>query len=263
VLAGTRAGRSQVAGAVFAGAGRRPSRRQVALAVGVAGLVYGALAGWAVLVPPVRAQVEAPRPPEMEVALFEAAPAPPPPPPETPPPPVRRPRAEPLPQEAPTAAPAQAAAVVAAPAAPEAPVDLTSFTIATGAGALFAGGKTTSSGTSTTAITGAVAADGVANGAGTGKASLARPVMLAEDQWSCPWPAEADALGIDEQTVVIRVTVRADGGLESAQLLEDPGSGFGPETLRCARSNRFLPALDVNGTAVRARSGPIRVRFTR
>jgi TonB family protein len=63
--------------------------------------------------------------------------------------------------------------------------------------------------------------------------------------------------------VVIRVTVRADGRFESAELVRDPGNGFGTEALRCAPLNRFQPALDRTGRPTRARSGPIRVRFTR
>jgi protein TonB len=228
------------------------------VAGGLSVLAYGALAAWAALAPHARAVAAAPLE-DMEVGLVEL---PPPPPLETPPPPRPAPRAV-EPQEAPTAAPAQAAEVVAAPAPADEPVDLTDFSITTGNSERYAGGKTASSGTSTAAVTGTVAKDGVANGSGTGSANLSLPVRLGADEWSCPWPAQADALGVDEETVVIRVTVTAEGQLESAQLVSDPGYGFGAEALRCARTNRFEPALDQNGRAIKARSGPIRVRFTR
>jgi protein TonB len=211
----------------------------------------------------------------MTVELFELPPPPPPPaapPPAAaaPPPPaaaapvraqprvVREPAATP-----PAPTPAQAAEVVAQESPSDQPVDLTSFTIATGSGQRYAGGKTSSGGTSTQAVTGAASADGVPNGTGTGTADLSRPVRLADSEWECPWPAEADSLGIDEQAVLMRVVVRANGSVESAELVSDPGNGFGQAALACARRSRFEPALDRGGAALRARSGPIRVLFTR
>jgi protein TonB len=157
------------------------------------------------------------------------------------------------------AAPAQAAAVVAQTAAADEAVDLTSFTIATGSGPQYAGGKTTSGGTSTKEVTGVVAANGVVNGSG----DLSQGVRLGEDEWDCPWPVEAEALGIDEQIVVIRVLVRADGRVENANLIQDPGNGFGAAALACAKESRFEAARGPDGIAMRALSAPIRVRFTR
>ena len=90
-----------------------------------------------------------------------------------------------------------------------------------------------------------------------------RPVSLADDDWNCAWPRSAEAADIDEQAVVIRVVVRADGSVESAQLVHDPGAGFGAAALECARRSRFRPALDRQGKALRAASPSIRVRFTR
>ena len=103
----------------------------------------------------------------------------------------------------------------------------------------------------------------VGEGGGEKESDRSRPVTLGAQSWSCPWPAEADAEGIDEQTVVLRVIVAADGTVESADILAEPGHGFGKAALACAWKTRFSPARDRAGAPVRAVSPPIRVRFTR
>lgn len=192
-----------------------------------------------------------------------------PPPVEPPPPPARaeHPRirakvSRPAPKEAPASPPsepAQAGEVIAAKEA-QAPLDFTGFDIASGQAPRYAGGVTASSGRSTTAV-----APGGGNGTeGSGPGtSAARPVQLPARNWSCPWPKEADALRIDEQTVVLRVVVTPEGGVTSAELLSDPGHGFGQAALTCARRARFEAAMDRNGQRYLATSPPIRVRFTR
>ena len=92
---------------------------------------------------------------------------------------------------------------------------------------------------------------------------LSTPVSLRVERWSCPWPPEADSERIDEQTVVIRVVVDPEGIVEAAELVVEPGHGFGKAAVACALDTRFTPARDRAGTAIRARSPPIRVRFTR
>jgi protein TonB len=88
-------------------------------------------------------------------------------------------------------------------------------------------------------------------------------VALEGQNWSCPWPREADDAHIDEQTVVIRVVVAADGTVESASVVSDPGHGFGPAAASCAVRTRFIPARDRDGRPIRATSPPLRVRFIR
>jgi protein TonB len=182
-----------------------------------------------------------------------------------------RPRAEPAPRTALAprdhspnpSAPAVAGQVVAAePEAAEA-LDFTSFDIATGQGREYAGGVTASSGTNTTAVHSPRVDRDARPGATGGAGSRARPVGLPATDWSCPWPHEADALSIDEETVVIRVVVRPNGAVVSADLVSDPGHGFGPVALACARSQRFPPALDDAGAPITATSPPVRVHFTR
>ncbi|MCP3144854.1 TonB family protein [Pyxidicoccus xibeiensis] len=170
-----------------------------------------------------------------------------------------RPRASrPSNRESPPPAPAQAAEVVAAKEAE--PLDFTGFDIATGNAPRYAGGVTASKGTSTQAVHGPADVAGEAEGEGT---SRARPVQLPARNWSCPWPREADALRVDEQTVVLRVVVDTGGRVTSSELVSDPGHGFGAAALECARNARFDPALDRGGQPYVATSPPIRVRFKR
>ncbi|WNG46503.1 energy transducer TonB [Archangium minus] len=202
------------------------------------------------------------------VELKPPAPVEPPPPP-TPPPAAPRPqqrvaRADSPPSrakstKAPAPAPAQAGQVVAVDAA-EAPLDFTGFDIVSGQGSSYAGGVTASNGTSERAVEEVASSQGDDKGSGTGKA---RPVQLPARNWDCPWPQEADALRISEQTVVMRVVVTPEGRVTSAELVSDPGNGFGEAALACARSARFDAALDREGRPYLATSPPIRVRFKR
>jgi protein TonB len=143
------------------------------------------------------------------------------------------------------------------------PVDLTSETLVTGTADANAAGMATSSGADT-------AGDRVHDAAlrssprGQGAApNGSRAVSLGSQAWSCPWPVEADADRIDEQTVVIRVLVDALGNAESVTVVMDPGHGFGSAATSCAMRTRFTPAHDPQGKPIRAQSPPIRVRFTR
>ncbi|WP_338866163.1 TonB family protein [Myxococcus stipitatus] len=197
---------------------------------------------------------------------------PPRPPPPAPPQPQRVARADPptprvktaspAPREAPRPTrvePAQAGAVVAAKEA-AAPLDFTDFELTHGNAPQYAGGVTASTGRSKTAVN--TVATGDTEDVGTG-GSQARPIQLSARNWSCPWPKEADALRIDNQTVVLRVAVDAEGDVTSTELLSDPGHGFGQAALTCARKARFDTALDREGHPYAAVSPPIRVRFIR
>lgn len=168
------------------------------------------------------------------------------------------------PSDSPPPPPAESAQVVAVDDNANQPLDFTGFEISTGQGQRYAGGITASSGANTQAVhtphVDRNAAPNLPHGDGP---SRARPVGLPARDWRCPWPAEADALSIDEQVVVIRVVVRVDGAVASAELISDPGYGFGQVALDCARQHRFPPAAGVDGRAITATSPPIRVRFTR
>ena len=122
------------------------------------------------------------------------------------------------------------------------------------------GGDQRVAGRGGSANTGAGDAGDAVRASATDRASS---VSLESEKWSCPWPREADAEQIDEQTVVLRVVVGASGTAERATVLADPGHGFGAAAVACALRTRFVPARARSGEAVRSLSPPIRVRFTR
>jgi TonB family protein len=176
--------------------------------------------------------------------------------------PVRRSTAR-APRRASPVAPARAAAVLTR-AAPEAPLDLTGNVFASGDADSFPGGASAGAGRTTAPVTGTIGVHApAANRPTVASASLARPVALAAGTWICPWPSEADAEQIDQQTVVIRVRVAPEGTVVSAQLVADPGTGFGHAAMTCARQTRFEPALDIDGHPMASWSPPIRVHFSR
>jgi protein TonB len=201
------------------------------------------------------------------IAIERAVDVTPPPPPPAPPPPApvaeashiavsrsaRSPRAQPT-RATP---PAQAGQIVAA-----APTDFTGMAFIVGSGTSYAGGTTTSSGTNRKAAFGAVAPEAI-KGVPTSAPSRARSVLLDQSAWNCPWPAEADAEQVNEQTVVLQASVRADGRADNVDILRDPGFGFGAAARLCALRTRFDPARDGTGQPIIARSPPIRVHFFR
>ncbi|MDC0675156.1 energy transducer TonB family protein [Nannocystis radixulma] len=197
-------------------------------------------------------------------------PAPPePPPPATEPAPAVAAATPPAPAPAPRPAPARAARVVAAP--PGA-LDLTGDVVVVGSASAYVGGATSSTGTGTKPVPNASSQPTPAPPApppaepppaAPPTVDRSRPVALASAEWNCPWPAEADGLALDEQVAVIRVVVDARGVVETAEVVDDPGDGFGRAALACARVTRFSPALDRDGHPLRARSPAIRVHFTR
>lgn len=126
---------------------------------------------------------------------------PPPPPPEEPKPepePEKPPEKAPPPPEAPPPVPAEAAKVLTADPTPnDGPVDLTNSFV-TGSGSTYAGGTTSSEGTSKVAVYNPAATPkGVPGGTGTGTAPPPRkedksrqPGLLGSVDWrDCPFPA--------------------------------------------------------------------------
>jgi protein TonB len=205
---------------------------------------------------------------------------------EPPPPPPEEPKPEPEPEEAkpapkdptppPEAAPpvpAQAAKVLTADPQPnEGPVDLTN-TFVTGSGSTYAGGSTSSEGTSKTAVYNPAATPtGVPGGTGTGTAPppprkddrSRAPGLLGSVDWNdCPFPGEADAEQIDQAFVMIQVKVKPDGSPENVSVIQDPGHGFGREARKCAMRKKYSHGLDPDGNPVGGTTKPFRVRFER
>jgi protein TonB len=195
-----------------------------------------------------------------------------PPPPREPPaekpqvkPPPARVAAEPLarPEPASPAPPAQAGAIVAQEPDPSAAVDFTDQPFVTGTANAYAGGLTAATGTNPIAVPTSDIDPHAAPGPQLAAPDLSTRVSLQDDSWSCPWPSDAETAQIDEQTVTIRVVVEPDGSVASTEIISDPGHGFGPAAATCAVQTHFTPAHDRKGAPVRAKSPPIRVRFTR
>lgn len=214
--------------------------------------------------------------PALPPTVIEIDSAPPPPPPPAP-------KAEPLaPEETAPAAPLPQAAKPVAPRAPQAAAQagrvltaadeapgVADFTMVQGVGA-YAGGITSSSGTSKSAVTSAPAsgpAPGPVAGAGgdgtrpTGP-DLSKPARPVGSDWDCKalFPREATS---DNATVLIVARVRPDGAPESVSVVKDPGEGFGRAARACAMRQRYAAAEDRDGHAVLATTAPFRVRFTR
>ncbi len=152
--------------------------------------------------------------------------------------------------------PAQAGQLAAALSEP---VDFTGTAFIVGSGTSYAGGTTTSRGTGRKAALGPAAVESVP----ARTRSRARSVALDQSAWNCPWPAEADAEQVNEQTVVLRVTVGADGRADHVDILSDSGFGFGTAARLCTLRTRFEPARDRTGRPIPAQSPPIRVHFYR
>jgi protein TonB len=223
-----------------------------AVFVGLPRLAEPSLAGWAASVA-ARVHAELDRDPEVTIE-------PPPQPPAAPAPATaaRGPR-RPTSIRGPTAAPApaQTAQVIAQdPAAP--PLDFIASTFVSGKAATYAGGASSSAGTSPHAVDGRA----IAPAAGDPD-SRRRTVSLDESAWSCPWPSEAEGAEIHLEMVVLRVFVRSNGSAGEVKIVSDPGAGFGPAARACALRTHFRPALDDGGAAMAAWSPPIRVRFVR
>jgi len=92
---------------------------------------------------------------------------------------------------------------------------------------------------------------------------LSRTATLAgSGEWRCPFPPEADADSVDEASAIIEVVVGGSGKAQSANILQDPGHGFGREARSCAMRESYVPALDKAGNPV-ASSKKFRVKFER
>jgi protein TonB len=211
---------------------------------------------------------------EVELLKPQQAPEPPHPEPEPvkeepklpPPPPMAIKEATP-PPAAPAAA--KAGAVLTAPANPDEPANFDG--IISGTGETFAGGNTSSTGTSDTAVrTKPAAVGGVPGGTGTAPTGPATSVdksrtagVSGSKDWNCPFPPEADSDQIDQAFPTIQVLVRPDGTPERVTVLSDPGHGFGRAASRCAMQQRFDAALDRDGTPIAGVTKSLRVRFER
>lgn len=165
---------------------------------------------------------------------------------------------------------AQAAAVLTRSSDANEPVDMTDGFVV-GDATTYAGGTTMAQGTSSIAVrevTQGKLQPGHASPRGSAQISDGAPdrarraSMLGGTAWTCPFPSEADADGVDHAVITVRLTIDANGSPTNAAVVRDAGRGFGREARRCALEKRFEPALDANGTP-RAGAITINVHFDR
>lgn len=177
-----------------------------------------------------------------------------------------------------TPAAAQAGTVLTAPdSAGES--GLADFTMVQGAAKRYAGGYTSAQGTSQRSVRDPRARGGVARGVATpapkatgtvtrplppalapSRRRPARPLRLA---WDCPFPPEADALGLNFARARVVVTVGVDGKSRAVSVISDPGHGFGAAARSCALAQAYEPALDDQGRTTTGSTPPITVTFRR
>lgn len=165
------------------------------------------------------------------------------------------------------AAPAQAAQALTRSDAADGQLDLTDA-IVTGSAAAYAGGTTSPRGTSAKPARGQ-SSRGVPGGtlpeapSAAATADRSRKAgLIGRLAWSCPFPSEADADGIDHGVVSLTVRVDATAKVEGVTVVSDPGHGFGAAARRCALSKQWQSALDREGRSI-ASSITLQVRFTR
>ncbi len=228
-------------------------RRTLLVATIASALVYGGVTVFAISA---RLPTAAPQA-HVEIPVVEALPPPPPnvpPPPEEPPPPQpRRPRRAAAPPP-----PAEASQVLTRAA--DGPVDLSSFSIATGHAQTYGGGLTSSNGTSHVAVPAAARTPRVVRNTGPSQARAAQP---ARKDWSCGWPAEAQDTDLRETRVIVKVDVSPDGDPTAAQVQGSALAGFGEAARRCALSEQYRPALDATGRRIAGETPLLMVHFVR
>jgi protein TonB len=215
-------------------------------------------------------------PSEVLLEAYEAPPPAPAPAPEEAKP-VDNQKPEPIVQKSiaktvaqPTALPAAAQAGKTLTAADDTAGDVADFTMVQGTGTEYAGGTTSSIGTSAKAVHGPAgdapppprAVIGTKNAPAMGP-DLSRSPRPSGADWNCSslFPRDSDAG--DYATVSIVVTVGADGAPKSVTVLRDPGHGFGAAARACAMRQRYAVGLDRQGSPVLSTTPPITVRFTR
>jgi len=187
----------------------------------------------------------------------------PPPPPARAGAPERPPASRPPAATKPRSGLARAGEVLTVKPGPDEPVDLTGQGFVTGSSSAYAGGFTSSKGTSRRAVpsqpsSGPASPEPEAAGPDRSR----RATLEGGAQWHCPFPPEADGEEINSAVVPIRVDLDATGLVREVAVLSDPGHGFGREAERCARGKRFTPALDRDGNPIETRV-TIRVHFER
>ena len=165
---------------------------------------------------------------------------------------------------------AQAGKTLTAPETPDSAA-IADFSMVQGAGDLYAGGTTSSIGTSAAAVHGSASLKAVPAQQSSRATSnqlpsgpdRSRGATPTGTDWNCSslFPSDPDAG--DYATVVIAVTVQSTGKAKSVAVIRDPGHGFAAAARSCAMLQSFNVALDRLGQPMVATTPPIVVRFRR
>lgn len=206
-------------------------------------------------------------PPKKKTEIVVTAPPPPPPKVEEPkpPPPPEAPKA-PKPRLArsapPPPTPKQAGKVVAAAADPNAPVDMTGFSMPVGEGK-YEGGPVSAKAPPPAPTPVAEPPRPKANVAAAVGPSLAKPPGPARHDWTCTWPDDEQDSDLRDAKVSIRVAVSVDGAADSVEVLSSPKPSFAEAATHCALAEAYRPALDTAGNRMAALTPPFNVHFVR
>jgi len=230
-------------------------RRTLAVAAFAALILYG---GAVIFTISAHVALQASPPVRTELPVVQALPPPPAPaqPREEPPVQPRRVRHAAAPPP-----PAEASQVITRAA--DEPVDLSSFSIATGHAQTYAGGYTAANGTSHTAVSSPNAGRTLPHANRSPGPSLARTAQPARRDWSCGWPDDAQQTDLRETRVTVEVEVSADGDPTAAQVQGGAVAGFAEAARRCALSEQYRPALDASGRRIAGPTPLLLVHFVR
>jgi hypothetical protein len=95
------------------------------------------------------------------------------------------------------------------------------------------------------------------------KGDRSGPRPMPGSSWdTCPFPWMANIARVDEATVDLRVTVAPTGVADAITVVHDPGYAFAQAAGTCAFAQRYVPAHDADGRAVRGEM-TLRVHFSR
>lgn len=165
---------------------------------------------------------------------------------------------------------AQAGKTLTAPDVDDGRAAVADFTMVQGSGLAYGGGTTSATGTSTSAVRGAIADR---QPAAAPAAPVQAPAAIGPDRsrgarpasadWNCSRLFPTDPEAGNQAYVLIAVTVLPSGAPRWVAVLRDPGHGFGAAAKACALGQPYEAALDRDGHPVAATTPPITVRFTR
>ena len=145
---------------------------------------------------------------------------------------------------------------------PEGLADLTGFDLVVGQAESYAGGYSSSKGTSRNEVVDpGTKTGGVPDGPPA--PDLSRPAAPAYSDWSCGWPEEAIDSDVRSARVTVRVNVTANGLADSVEVLNAPPGGFADAAQHCAEHEVYRSALDRLGKPVASATHPFNVHFLR